>query len=343
MNAFIRKVALPVAVALLFLWTAKAASAQVYPLKKSANGRYLVDQNNVPFLVAGDAPQALMVNISEADADVFFANRQSHGFNAAWINLLCNTGTAGRSDGSTYDGIVPFTTPGDLSTPNNAYFTRCDHLLTFAANHGIVVFLDPAETIGHLGMLTSNGPAKCRAYGQYLGTRYKNFNNIVWMSGNDYQDWSNATNDAAVTAVALGIKDTDARHIHTVELNYLVSGSLDDPNWAPIISLNATYTYYPTYAQILKDYNRANYLPVFMIEANYEFESLRGYLTTDYICRKQEYWTNLSGATGQVYGSGYTWTFKSGWKSTLDSPGAVQMAYVKALFEPRAWHLLVPD
>jgi len=319
------------------------ALAQAYPLKKSANGRYLVDQNNAPFLVAGDAPQSLMVNISEADAETFFANRQSHGFNAVWINLLCNTYTAGRSDSSTYDGILPFTTPNDFSTPNSAYFTRCDHMITMAANHGLVVFLDPAETGSFLSVMHSNGATKCRAFGQYLGNRYKNFDNIIWMSGNDYQSWSNASDDSVVTAVALGIKDTDTRHLHTIELDYLVSGSLDDPNWAPIISLNASYTYYPTYAQVLTDYNRPNFLPVFMVEANYEFESLRGYLTTAYICRKQEYWTNLSGATGQLYGSGYTWTFKSGWKTTLDSPGAVQMAYVKALFEPRAWHALVPD
>ena len=29
-----------------------------YPLKKSANGRYLVDSKGAPFLLAGDAPQA---------------------------------------------------------------------------------------------------------------------------------------------------------------------------------------------------------------------------------------------------------------------------------------------
>jgi len=140
------------------------AFAQSYPLKKSANGRTLVDQNNAPFLIAGDAPQSLMVNISEADADLFFANRKSHGFNAAWINLLCNTGTAGRSDSSTYDGIVPFTTPNDFSTPNEAYFARCDHMITLAANHGIVVFLDPAETISFLSVMHTNGATKCRAY-----------------------------------------------------------------------------------------------------------------------------------------------------------------------------------
>jgi hypothetical protein len=124
-----------------------------------------------------------------------------------------------------------------------------------------------------------------------------------------------------------------------VELDYLVSGSLDDARWAPIISLSATYTYYPTYAQVLKDYNRPNFQPVFLIEATYEFE----HGSTPAILRRQEYWTNLSGATGQVYGSGDIWPFKPGWKTTLDSPGAVQMAYVERLFEPRAWYQLVPD
>jgi len=111
--------------------------------------------------------------------------------------------------------------------------------------------------------MLANGVTKCRNYGRYLGNRYKSFDNIVWLSGNDFQTWSNAANDTVATAVALGIKDNDSRHIHTIELNYLVSGSLDDPNWAPIVSLNASYTYYPTYAQVLKDYNRTDFQPVF--------------------------------------------------------------------------------
>src|SRR4029077_13376801 len=35
-----------------------------YPLRASANSRYLVDQNNVPFLLVGDSPQALIGNLS---------------------------------------------------------------------------------------------------------------------------------------------------------------------------------------------------------------------------------------------------------------------------------------
>src|SRR5690349_7770432 len=52
-----------------------------YPLKVSANHRFLVDQNNIPFLIAGDSPQGLVSRLSEEDADYYFADRQAHGFN----------------------------------------------------------------------------------------------------------------------------------------------------------------------------------------------------------------------------------------------------------------------
>jgi Protein of unknown function (DUF4038)/Putative collagen-binding domain of a collagenase len=310
-----------------------------YPLKQGPNRRYLVDQKNVPFLIAGDSPQALMVNLSEAEADFYFADRQSHGFNTVWINLLCRKGTGGRNDGTTTDGIHPFTQPDDLSTPNEAYFSRCDRMIRLAAKHDLLVLLDPCETIDHLTVMLRNGVAKSRAFGEYLGARYEAFDNILWMSGNDFQTWRDPKHDAVARALALGIKQRDGRHLHTVELDYHVSSSLDDPDWAPIIGLSAAYTYFSTYVQILKDYNRPNFQPVFMVEATYEFE----HDSTPAVLRRQEYWTNLSGATGQLYGSGVIWPFSSDWKSKLDSQGAIQMRYVKALFEPRAWYNLVPD
>jgi hypothetical protein len=315
-----------------------------YPLEVSANRRYLVDQDNTPFLITGDSPQALVANLSEAEAESFFANREAAGFNLVWINLLCADYTGGRADGSTYDGIVPFTTENDLATPNRDYFARVDRMLQLAAHHGLVVLLDPAESGSFLSVLKSNGVTKSRNYGRYLGTRYRSFDNIVWMSGNDFLTWPDPGDDAVTRAVALGIRDTDDRHIHTVELDFPVSGSLDDPEWEPIIELNASYTYYPTYAQVLLDYNRANALPTFMVEANYEFENNTGTDEgTPQILRRQEYWTLLSGAAGQLYGNFFTWQFAGGWESNLDTPGSLQMRYVKALFEPRRWYDLVPD
>jgi hypothetical protein len=314
-------------------------SGPAFPLKVAEGGRYLVDQHGTPFLIAGESPQALLVNLSEKDAEAFFANRQSHGFNAVWVNLLCRTGTGGRADGSTHDGVLPFKTPDDFGTPDEDYFARCDRVIRLAEKYGLLVILDPCETIDHLKPMLKNGPEKCREYGRYLGSRYQGFDNLLWMHGNDFQTWKDKEHDAVVQAVARGIRDKDTRHLHTVELNYHASGSLDDDSWAPLIDLSAAYTYYPTYAQVQKEYNRSNAKPAVLIEADYEFERE----STPAVLRRQEYWSLLGGAAGQLYGNGYTWPFKPGWKDKLDTPGATQMAHVQALFVPRAWPQLVPD
>src|SRR6266699_5171867 len=330
--------------------SASATTADtLFPLHIEADKRYLVDAAGKPFLMLGESPQAMIGNLSEADAELFLVNRKSHGFNTVWVNLLCARYTGCKADGTTYGIRAPFTVASDLSTydlsaPNEAYFARADRMLQLAAQYGFLVILDPAETGSWLSVLQANGLDKARAYGQYLGARYKDFPNIVWMSGNDFQDWRNLNYAALVQELALGIKDTDPNHIHTVELDYRVSSSLDDLTWAPIISLNAAYTYYPTYAEVLHAYNQSATMPVFMVEANYEFENNTGMdPSTPAILRRQEYWTALSGATGQLYGNHYTWGFIDGWKVQLDTPGVVQIAYLKALLKPRAWYELVPD
>jgi hypothetical protein len=258
------------------LASAAQASPPAFPLHADPTNRYLLDSNNVPFLMVGDAPQALIGNLSKHLADVFMANRQKYGINALWINLLCDSYTACNSDGTTFDGIAPFTTPGDLSTPNPVYFDRAADMIALAAKHRQLVLLDPAETGGWLGVLESNGVAKARAYGRFLGNRFKDMPNIIWLNGNDFQNWSDPAADAVVAAVAKGIRSVDPNPIHTVELNYYVSDSLDDPKWRPIVGLDAVYTYRPTYAKERDAYTRAQFRPTFLVEANYEFEQNGG-------------------------------------------------------------------
>jgi Protein of unknown function (DUF4038)/Putative collagen-binding domain of a collagenase len=312
-------------------------AAPVYPVNVGPTGRYLVDRDGVPFLIVGDSPQSMIGNLSPADAELFFADRQARGFNTVWINLLCASYTGCNADGSTFDGIAPFNVPGDLTTPNEAYFARVDTILRLAARYGLLVIVDPAETGDWLEILYANGEQNCRAYGQYLGRRYAGFDNILWMHGNDYQEWGPEP-DQFTTAVARGIKDADDRHLHTVELNFLVSSSTDDPAWAPIIDLNAAYSYDPPHAEILKDYNRNDGLPVFLVEAAYENEG-----ADPLVVRSQAYGAVLSGATGQLYGHGTIWPFLSGWQDALNAPGAAQMPNFAALFQSRPWWDLVPD
>ena len=137
----------------------------------------------------------------------------------------------------------------------------------------MVVLLDPIETGGWLNVLKSNGIAKDRAYGQFLGNQIQGLRERRL---DERQRLSDLEQRGGRRRRARCRRRNSLRrsrpHFQTVELNYSTSGSLDDQRWRPLIKLNAAYTYYPTYAQVLKEYNRKQPLPVFMIEAGYEFE-----------------------------------------------------------------------
>jgi hypothetical protein len=324
-----------------------------YPLKVSANNRYLVDQNNSPFLIVGDSPQAMPVMLSTAEAARYFDDRQAHGFNAMWINVLC----AGPyfpdcpDDGTTYDGIHPFSeylsggkdaAHYDLNKPNEAYFSRVDQILTLAAEHGMVVFLDPIETGQWLYAMRNNGPAACRSYGEYLGNRYKRFANIVWLNGNDFRTWQNSADDTVVRSVAEGIKSADP-HLQTLELDPPWGSSYDDRSWVPIASINSTYVYGPTYIQMLQSYNQRPVAPTYLLEAHYDLERVGNDYGTPWVLRREEYWTMLSGGKGQIYGNAYTWSFMPGWQFNLDTIGVEQLMIWHQFFSTLPWQDLVPD
>src|SRR5262249_10155985 len=91
-----------------------------FPLRVSANGRFLVDQKNRPLLVVGDTGWSLIVQLDEAGARRYLDDRQQRGLNATIVNLLehkfCSSPPQTRS------GLRPFRVAGDFSTPNEAYF-----------------------------------------------------------------------------------------------------------------------------------------------------------------------------------------------------------------------------
>jgi hypothetical protein len=327
-----------------------------FPLKVSENHRYLVDQNNVPFLMVGDTPQGLMGRLNEKDAETYFADREAHGFNTmGWIDVMC----AGRDyptnlNAATPDGIRPFTgyvsggtdfTHYDLTKPNDAYFTRLDHIVQLAANHRQAVFLDPIETIGWLQALRNNGMKNARWYGDYLGKRYAHFANVMWISGNDFDNWTIPPDDDLVQEVAKAIRAAAPNQLQTVELHVRTSSSEDDPRWAMLIDLNGTYTYSPTYMQMLHSYNQRPVMPDYMQEAHYELENVGTPpdFGTPNVLRREDYWLMLSGGVGQFYGNKYTWSFADGWQSHIDTPGVDQLKIWKEFFTTFPWQDLVPD
>ena len=323
----------------------------VYPVKMGPTSRYLVDQNGKPFFLAGDAAWSLIAQLSDQDADTYLTSRQQLGFTLVLANLIEHQ-FATNAPADIYN-LQPFT-DSTFGTPNEAYFAHVDHILQSAAQKGITVLLGPAYvgyqcgSQGWASELSAASTASLTAYGQYLGTRYKNFDNIIWLIGGDADPGSCGVS-AKLTAIIAGIQANDNRHLFTAHNNQ-EQMAIDPWPGASWLTVNDVYTYSSTlYQQALSAYQVSPTMPFFLIETAYEGE----HGSTAQGLRAQSYWTVLSGGFGHVFGNCPIWNFGSpgssafcsstNWQAQLNGPGSKNIQYLQQLFTARHWYSLVPD
>jgi hypothetical protein len=157
----------------------------------------------------------LITQLTREDADRYLDDRHARGFNTILVMLL-NASFSTNAPANAY-GQLPFLLPGDYSTPNEAYFAHADWVLRRAAEKGFLVLLAPSYTgsgggsEGWYDAMVANGPDRLRQYGEYLGRRYRDFNNILWVHAGDY----NPPQKELVRAIAEGIRAVDPRALHT--------------------------------------------------------------------------------------------------------------------------------
>jgi hypothetical protein len=337
-----------------------AARDSPFPVGISANGRFLVDAHGKPFLLHGDTAWSLIVQLTKEEAEEYLENRRQKGFNAILVNLI-EYYYADNPPNNRY-GEAPFTTPGDFSTPNEAYFAHADWVIQKAMEKGILVVLNPCYTgyssdfktsgDGWMKEILANGPEKCRDYGQYVGQRYKGYNHILWQAGGDTTIPPGSDLEKNWLALLRGIKDQAPDHLWTAHW-YRCTTALDQPTFAQYLDLDNAYGGNRTYIQTLRAYNRPNAKPTFLNEGYYEDTWLLAGAGAPQLIRAQAYWALLSGATGHIFGSDHIWSFGATvggglrppgeWRPGMDRQGSREMVYVKRLFEGRAWQNLVPD
>jgi Protein of unknown function (DUF4038)/Putative collagen-binding domain of a collagenase len=196
---------------------------------------------------------------------------------------------------------------------------------------------------------SSNTEAVCYSFGQWLGRRYRNRQNILWLDGSDFNGDDTLIGPdrtSGITrslAVLKGMQAAGALQLRSGDWAPETI-STDEDAFAPYIDINGVYTYGPAfYGEARRGYQYSPTKPTYLKETGYEDENgIRGDPAG---VRKYQWWTILSGAAaGLIYGHGKIWAFAPGlWEAALDSPGALDVQRMAALMNSVAWHNLIPS
>ncbi len=315
-----------------------SSGSGIFPLTVSHG--MLKTSSGDPFLIVGDSPWYLIQGPDREGAEKYLENRSQKGINSIVLCLIASelNGTADAY------GNMPFLTKDDFSTPNPAYFDHVDFVLDKAMELEIEVFLYPAwlgyntgngHPEGWYSQVIANGPSKMHAYGRYLGTRYKNYPNIIWVMGGDSPP-GEALDE--IREMVRGIEETAGPQIFSVQNGRFESGITEyaSEDW---VDLNTTYADHSTAARyLLADHNRD--FPFYFTEGSYENTGI-----SDVSVRSQMYLPVLMGSNGHIFGNKPLYAFKSGWDDPeiLESQGSRDLERSGKFFRSRSWEELVPD
>jgi hypothetical protein len=337
-------------------------------LKVSQNRRNLVHEDGSPFFWLGDTAWELFHKLGREEADQYLQNRADNMFNV--IQAVALSGFEGLSDANTYgrlplrmndsgsfDPTLPDTS-GDYS-----YWDHIDYIIDKAAEYGLYIALLP--TWGDKFNKTwGGGPVifnkqNAYTYGSWIGKRYRDKGNIIWVMGGD-RPLETRMHFDVVNEMARGIKENSGgKHLMTFHPNGYKSSSfhLHEEEWLDFNMIQTSHgaLNVDSYNLVKADYDRFPVKPTLDSEPRYEdhpinFSTQNGYFD-DYDVRQGAYWAVFAGAFGHTYGHHCIWSMRTEitdyyimqWKTAIHRPGSLQMKYLRELMESRPFLDRVPD
>jgi hypothetical protein len=316
------------------------------PIRVSPNGRYFVDARGEPFFWLGDTAWPLFSQYAVADAEAYLTNRAEKGFTVIQGVLAWGDGTGMEKPQPDANATGHRPWKGSPAEPDPIYFEQVDHLLDVAERLGLVLAMLP--TWGYYVMdakVFDNSSA--HSYGVFLGQRYKNRPNLVWVSGGDRIPTGR---EDVFRALACGLRegegiDRQGSHLITYHPCGWRSSAqfFHNDDWLDFNMIETWTEWFKVYQAVQADVLLTPNKPVVLGEGAYENgpEYPLGPITP-LICRRQAWWAFMAGGHF-TFGQDRMWRMGPGWTSTFDTPGAGHMAIYKNIACSRPWWQRIPD
>ncbi|WP_187260677.1 glycoside hydrolase family 140 protein [Pontibacter beigongshangensis] len=333
-------------------------------LKVSDNRRYLVYTNGKPFFYLGDTAWELFHRLNREEATMYLTNRAQKGFTVIQAVVLAEHD--GLNDPNPY-GHTPLH-GNDLLKPNEAYFEHVDFILDKAAELGLHMALLPTWGDKLFKNKWGVGPEildyrNAYAYGRYIGNRYKERKNIIWVIGGDRNPRDGSEDVEVWRALARGITEAVGGNQNAMMTFHPQTNSSKWFHAEPWLDFNMWQSGHcadtKVWDKITHDYNLSPVKPTMDGEPMYEEIPVcfnlekNGYADPTDI-RRKAYLNLFAGAHGHTYGCNNVWQMYAPerkrhidatkpWYESLDLPGANAMTHVRQLMESRPLLERVPD
>ncbi len=352
-------------------------------LRVSKDGRHLETESGKTFLWMADTDWTMPMKLKWDDVIYFMDKRIQQGFTVLQIVALDPEMDHEMRTPCGETALFDY----DLSRRNEKYFEYLDWIIDTADEKGLYVMLLPAWGQLVVGEDWGGGTYEktvtaenAYEYGDWIGQRYKDRDNIIWCLGGDrqpihkgvsYKDvWRKMAEGIGhgVTGKDLkwNVPDPDwSRALMTYHTcfemetgKYSTMSYWDDGDvWIDFIMLQSGHgEKTQNYLQVKADYDRERPMPIFDGEPAYE-QMPSGWpelfpLHDEWIVRKRAYWSLFAGAFGHTYGHSSVWCMISekerdegrpySWFEALDRPGAWQMRVLTDLLRSRPFPDVVP-
>lgn len=344
-------------------WNGPSVNLKHGKLRVSENKRFLQFEDGTPFFYLGDTGWELFHRLNKAETEKYLENRRSKGYTVIQAVILAELDGLNTPNAEGNKPLID----NDPLKPNEAYFQHVDWVIKKAAEKGI--FIGVLPTWGDkwnkkwgVGPVIFN-PENAEAYGKFLGERYKNYTNIIWILGGD-RPIEGEEQANIIRGMAKGLKLGDGGS-HLISLHPQGGqGSSQIFHKEEWLDFNMrqnghSISYTDRYFQTLVDYNLQPVKPVLDAEPVYEdhpinFNAEENGHSVAADVRRPLYWDLFSGACGHTYGHHSVWQMWAPerqpinrplmpWYEAIDQPGAGQMMYGRLLIESRPFFTRIPD
>ncbi len=349
---------------LLFLLLATFMLLRSYAQFSLSENRHNLMKDGKPFFWLGDTAWELFHRLNREEADAYLKRRAEQGFTVIQAVVLAEQD--GLHTPNAY-GEKPLINDDPLK-PNEAYFKQVDYIIDKAAEVGLNIGLLPTwgdkidKNTWGIGPEIFN-VQNAEAYGRWIGNRYKDRKNIIWILGGDRNPRND--NDVAIwSAMGKGIMEaTGGKAIigfHPQPCDLGSATWFEKDSWLSInMFQNGHCRDTEGYKRINKVYNLQPVRPVLDAEPIYEdhpvcFNVKDLGTSSAYDVRKFAYLEIFAGACGHTYGCHDIWQFYSPehegingphyyWQQAMELPGANQMKFVRLLMESRPMRDRIPE